>query len=241
MNELMMIANNGSFENLDVNTMTVNGKLSNNDAKMIIEGVKDFNEKSSTMQGCVLSLLLEAYDLEALKELGYKNQNDLGKKLFGLSAGVTSERINVFNRFRDKSGAFALDPAFSGFKYSGLVKMKDLSDEEIAGLGLTFESRAIDIATKVKELQDKKDEEKKQEENSGEENSGEENTGEENKTETTSESSDSEQNEDVSRETVEINFSELNASLQQALSKYLKANMKEVYEARPILAIDLSK
>lgn len=215
--------------------------ISTEDTLTIISTLKDFNDKASVFTGFYLKALKEK---APIKELGYKDIYDLGKQVLGISKGVVSERIQVATRFQSADGAFCLDDKYKGFKYSALLSMKNLKDEEIESLGVTADSSYLEVREAVKALVDKQQDEKetaKLDEATKAEAPEKEKAEAKAEGETAENSSDSEQSENVSRETLEIDFTALPKSLQVALDKYMRANHADAIKHQPILAIDFSK
>ena len=227
--------NNNEVVTFDFTENKVCGeKLSKDDAIQICKVVGDISNKGSIVTGFYLLALKEKADLS---ELGFANIYDLAKELFGLSRGVVSERIQVAQRFRsDDMSVYALDDKWKDYKYTALLNMRKMTNEEIEQAQITSTTQALDI----KALADKKkDEEKKPEEKKDEK-----------KSEEKTSSSDSEQTENVSRETseeatenefvniVELNASELNASLRASLDKYMRAHNIDTHA---ILQINMDK
>ena len=227
--------NNNEVVTFDFTANKVCGeKLSKDDAIQICKVVGDIANKGSVITGFYLLALKEKADLS---ELGYANIYDLAREQFGLSKGVVSERIQVAQRFRsDDMSVYALDEKWKNYKYTALLNMRKMTNEEIEAAQITATTQAIDI----KALVDNKKTEEKTEEKKSEEKKSEEKT----------ESSESEPTENVSRETseeatenefaniVELNASELNASLRASLDKYMRAHNIDTHA---ILQINMDK
>lgn len=221
--------NNNEVVTFDFTTNKVCGeKLSKDDAIQICKVVGDISNKGSIITGFYLLALKEKADLS---ELGFANIYDLAKELFGLSRGVVSERIQVAQRFRsDDMSVYALDDRWKDYKYTALLNMRKMTNEEIERAQITSTTQALDI----KALADKKKDEEKDEK----------------KPEEKINSSESEHTENVSRETseeatenefvniVELNASELNASLRASLDKYMRAHNINTHA---ILQINMDK
>lgn len=210
-------------------------KISKDDATAICGALFNITNKASVVTGFYLLALKEKADLQ---ELGYKDIYDLGKSLLGLSRGVVSERIQVANRFRSSDkDVFALDDKWKDYKYTALLNMRKMTDEEISAANITPQTLALEIKD-IADNKPEKTEKKKSDEKTEEKKSGE-----------TAKSSDSEPSktgDDVSRETSETDFanivelkaSEIPQSLRVALDKYMRAHN---IDSHAILQINMDK
>lgn len=212
-------------------------KISKDDATAICGALFNITNKASVVTGFYLLALKEKADLQ---ELGYKDIYDLGKSLLGLSRGVVSERIQVANRFRSSDkDVFALDDKWKDYKYTALLNMRKMTDEEISAANITPQTLALEI----KDIADNKPENKKPEDNKPEDKKPEDNKPE---TSESSESEPSKAGDDVSLETsepdfaniVELNASEISQSLRVALDKYMRAHN---IDSHAILQINMDK
>ena len=209
--------------------------MSKDDATAICTALFNITNKASIATGFYLLALKERADI---KELGYKDIYELGRELLGLSRGVVSERMQTASRFRsDDHDVFELADKWKDYKYTALLNMRKMSDEEIAAANITPTTLAIEI----KDIADKKTEDKT--EDKTEEKTEETKNGEIAKS---SDSEPSKSGDDVSRETpetdfskiVELNASEIPQSLRVALDKYMRAHK---IDAHAILQINMDK
>lgn len=210
-------------------------KISKDDATAICGALFNITNKASVVTGFYLLALKEKADLQ---ELGYKDIYDLGKSLLGLSRGVVSERIQVANRFRSSDkDVFALDDKWKDYKYTALLNMRKMTDEEISAANITSQTLALEI----KDIADNKPENKKPENKKPEDKKPEDKKPE------TNDSSDSEQetNDSSDSETeidfaniVELKASEIPQSLRVALDKYMRAHN---IDSHAILQINMDK
>lgn len=238
--DLMKVAtpNNNEVMTFDFEANKVCGeKISKEDATAICGALFNITNKGSVITGYYLLALKEKADL---KELGYKDIYELGQVLLGLSKGVVSERMQVANRFRsaDKS-VFALDDKWKDYKYTALLNMRKMTDDEIAAANITPQTLAIEIKDIAdnKKADDKKNDEKKTD-NKLEDNAP--------KTDGSSDSEPSKTGDNVSRETSETDFanivelkaSEIPQSLRVALDKYMRAHN---IDSHAILQINMDK
>lgn len=208
-------------------------KISKEDATAICGALFNITNKASVVTGFYLLALKEKADLQ---ELGYKDIYDLGKSLLGLSRGVVSERIQVAQRFRSEDmSVYTLDDKWKDYKYTALLNMRKMTNEEIEKAKITPQTLALeikDIADNKTKPEETKTEETKTEETKSEEAS--------------SESEPSKSGDNVSRETSETDFtkivelkaSEIPQSLRVALDKYMRAHN---IDSHAILQINMDK
>ena len=229
---------NGEVVTFDFSANKVCGeKIAKDDAMKILQAMGEITHKGSIITGFYLLALKEKADLQ---ELGFANIYDLAKDLFGLSRGVVSERINVAQRFRSEDmSVYALDDKWKDYKYTALLNMRKMTNEEIEAAKITPTTLALEIK-EVADKSTKKDETKKEDIKKADDKK------EDTKTEN-NESSDSEPSkhgDDVSRETpdfaniVELAASELPVSLRTALDKYMRAHN---IDSHAILQINMDK
>lgn len=82
----------------------------------------------------------------AYKVIGYKTVTSYAKEVLGISSkGSVSDAINTYRRFGEISGiidweaetAGQIKPQYADFNFSTLMRMKKLTDDEIAEMGIT--------------------------------------------------------------------------------------------------------
>ena len=213
----------GEVATFDFRSNMVYGeKIDLEDAKRIIDNARKLNELAglSAIQSGYYLLALKERGADAIKELGYANIYDLAKETLGISRGVTSERLQVAIRYRDTENVshYGIDSAYAGFKYSALLQLRKLSNEEIAEKGITAETKFLEIAEKLAPKAESSETEQTEE--------------------TKAESSETEQTEEPKEapidteakevETFEIDFSELPDYVKVNLRKFYRGQKKEL-------------
>ena len=231
MNDLNMMISDITTENasgevatFDFRTNMVFGeKIAKEDALHIIENAKKLNELAglSAIQSGYYLLALKERGGDAIKELGYANIYDLAKDTLGISRGVTSERLQVAVRYRDTENVshYGIDSAYNGFKYSALLQLRKMSDEEIKEKGITAETKFLEIAEKLAPKAESSETEQ------NEAPKAESSETEQNEAPKASEPIDTEAKE---VETFEVDFNDLPDYVKVNLRKYYRGQKKEL-------------
>lgn len=108
----------------------------------------------------IASELFVVASKELYKITEHKSAADWAGEKFGISKGTVSDAINTFKRFGDGTTGKLL-PKWEDFNYSTLMRMKNLSDEQIKAAGIVStmsRSQVIDAMKALKVLEDKQKE-----------------------------------------------------------------------------------
>lgn len=112
----------------------------------ITNALLDIQERQSGLVQRTAYLLWALDTTGAHKAIGYKSVATYAKEVLGInSKGSVSDAIATFQRFGDKSASIdweaetagKIKDEYSGFNFSTLMRMKKLTDDEIAEMGIT--------------------------------------------------------------------------------------------------------
>lgn len=93
------------------------------------------------------------YENNGYKLDGFQNIYDFAKEKFGISRGTVSNYISVVDRFAQRINGQCTDKlaeSYKGFKFSHLIAMVELTDEEIQQLSPEMSVR--EMQRKIKEM-----------------------------------------------------------------------------------------
>lgn len=126
----------------------------------ITNALLDIQERQSGLVQRTAYLLWALETTGAHKAIGYKSVATYAKEVLGInSKGSVSDAISTFQRFGDKSAAIdweaetagKIKSEYEGFNFSTLMRMKKLTDDEIAEMGITPDMSRSQVVQTINE------------------------------------------------------------------------------------------